>query len=84
MGYPWVISAVVTAITLFIVLRSEKVNPFLVEVVAELREVTWPTWQEVVSHTRVVILTVIVIALILGAFDVLWAKMSKFLLNPTL
>ena len=84
MGYPWVISAVVTGITLFVVLRSEKVTPFLLEVVAELREVTWPTRQEVISHTRVVIVTVVVIAVILGAFDVLWAKLSKFLLNPTL
>ncbi len=84
MGYPWLISAVVTGITLFVVLRSEKVTPFLLEVVAELREVTWPTRQEVISHTRVVIVTVVVIAVILGAFDVLWAKLSKFLLNPTL
>ncbi len=84
MGYPWLIAFVLTAVILFVVLRSDKVTPFLLEVVAELREVTWPTRQEVVSHTRVVILTVIVLALVLGAFDVLWAKMSKFLLNPTL
>ncbi len=83
-GIPWAIALVVTGLIVVIALRNEKVNPFLVEVVAELREVTWPTGQEVRSHTKVVILTVIVLALVLGAFDVLWAKVSKFLLNPTL
>ena len=83
-GYPWVVALVITVIGMVVVLRNERVNPFLLEVVGELKAVTWPTRQETTSHTMVVIVTVLVLSLILGVFDAVWAKVSKFLLNPNL
>jgi preprotein translocase subunit SecE len=83
-GLPWVAAGVVTLIAVVVALRSERVNPFLLEVVGELKEVTWPTWQETTSHTIVVIVTVLVLAAILGFFDVVWARVAKFLLNPNI
>ncbi len=83
-GLPWVVATVVTAVAVAVILRHDRVNPFLLEVVGELKEVTWPTRQETTSHTIVVIVTVLVLAAILGFFDIIWAKIFKFLLNPNI
>ncbi len=83
-GVPMLISLVTISVAMFVLMRHERVNPFLLEVVGELREVTWPTRQETISHTRVVIIMVLVMAVILGAFDAVWAKLSKFILNPNI
>ena len=42
---------------------------FLVEVRAELKKVTWPTWIEVFSSTVVVIITTLMFALMIGIWD---------------
>lgn len=83
-GIPWAISLGVSSVLWIVLARHESVNPFLLEVVAELKQVTWPTKQEIVSHTKVVILTVVIVAAILGTFDLFWAKVSKLLLNPSI
>jgi preprotein translocase subunit SecE len=46
---------------------------FLVEVKAELKKVTWPTWTEVFSSTVVVIFTTLLFAAIIGIWD--WVMM---------
>lgn len=42
---------------------------FLVEVRAELKKVTWPTWIEVFSSTVVVIITTLIFAVLIGVWD---------------
>ena len=42
---------------------------FLVEVKAELKKVTWPTWIEVFSSTIVVIMTTLMVAALIGVWD---------------
>lgn len=42
---------------------------FLVEVRAELKKVTWPTWIEVFSSTVVVIITTLIFAALIGVWD---------------
>jgi preprotein translocase subunit SecE len=42
---------------------------FLVEVRAELKKVTWPTWIEVFSSTIVVIMTTLMVAALIGVWD---------------
>ncbi len=49
--------------------RHKKANKFGVEVVSELRKVTWPTWKDVKGTTLVVIGVTFVVAIILFAFD---------------
>lgn len=49
------------------------------EVVAELRKVTWPDRKETQTATIVVIVTTLVIAAILGVFDLVWAKLTGFI-----
>ncbi len=49
-----------------------KIIGFLKECGAELRKVVWPTRDDVVSSVKVVIVSTIVIAVILGALDMLF------------
>ena len=49
-----------------------KVIGFFKECGAELRKVVWPTREDVVSSVKVVIISTIVIAAILGALDLLF------------
>jgi preprotein translocase SecE subunit len=50
--------------------RAERSNYFA-DVVSELRKVVWPTWDELRRMTGVVILTVILLAAIIGIADLL-------------
>lgn len=49
-----------------------KVVGFFKECGAELRKVVWPTRDDVVSSVKVVIISTIIIAIILGALDLLF------------
>jgi preprotein translocase SecE subunit len=59
--------------------RRKEVFGYCEAVVEELRKVTWPERAETQSATVVVILTTLLISLILGVFDVLWAKFTGFI-----
>jgi len=83
-GIPMTVALVGTGLGILFLTRHEKATPFMMEVVEELRQVTWPTSQETRSHTVVVIATVLICAAILGGFDWAWAKMSKLLLNANI
>lgn len=56
--------------------KRERTSPrqFFKEVVAELRKVAWPTRQEVVGYSIVVLVSVIVIAAIIFAMDLAFTK----------
>lgn len=56
--------------------KRERTKPrqFVKEVAAELQKVNWPTRQEVVSYTTVVLVAVVVIALVIAAFDYVFTQ----------
>jgi preprotein translocase subunit SecE len=56
--------------------KKERTRPrqFLREVVAELQKVAWPTRQEVVSYSIVVIVSVVVIAAVIFVMDFVFTK----------
>ena len=54
---------------------------YLRETRAELSKVTWPTRQEAVNLTIVVLIVVAVSALILGGFDFLFERLFEFILT---
>jgi preprotein translocase subunit SecE len=56
--------------------RSERVHGLAVEVASELRKVSWPTRKETQAATLVVIVTVIIAAVVLGTFDMLWSYVT--------
>ncbi len=56
-----------------------KVTSFIKECGAELRKVVWPTREDVIASVKVVIVSTLIIAAILGAFDLLFAKGMELL-----
>jgi preprotein translocase subunit SecE len=56
--------------------RRERTRPrqFVKEVVAELQKVNWPTRQEVVQYSTVVLVAVIVIAVVISGLDYVFTK----------
>ena len=52
----------------------KKFIQFVKECAGELRKVTWPTRSDVLSSTKVVFLSTIVVAVVLGLLDWLFTK----------
>ena len=77
----WILSTVIMAGALGYTLNNPVAQDFANEVVVELRKVSWPTWKETRQSTIVVIVCVLVVSLILGAFDFVWAKLIRALLD---
>jgi preprotein translocase subunit SecE len=59
--------------------RNQRVSTLSSEVVLELKKVTWPTAQETRGATVVVIITVFIMAIFLGAFDLFWSSVMDWL-----
>jgi preprotein translocase subunit SecE len=75
-------AAVVLAAVVSLVLWREPVFGFagrtatyLREVRAELTKVTWPTWDELRKSTTVIIIFVILIGILIGILDWIFAKL---------
>ena len=49
-----------------------KIVQFFKESVAELKKVVWPTREDVVSSVKVVLISTVIVALLLGALDMLF------------
>ncbi len=62
-------------------LWNKKVNTFLDEVVSELRKVTWPSREDVVKSTIVVLGCVLFASGVIAIFDVAFGKMISYLLH---
>ncbi len=56
-----------------------KVFGFFKECGAELKKVTWPTRDDVVSSVTVVVISTIIIAVVLGALDLLFSAGMSFI-----
>jgi preprotein translocase subunit SecE len=58
-----------------------RAGKFFKEVRSELKKVTWPNRQELVSYTTVVILSVIVVAVIIWVADSAFTGILNFIIN---
>ena len=61
--------------------RNERVFASVVDVTRELEKVSWPTRKETSAATVVVLVTVIISAVVLSAFDALWAFFTNWFLR---
>jgi preprotein translocase SecE subunit len=59
---------------------NDKSNSFMNEVVLELVRVSWPTPDETMKATFLVICFVLIAGMVLGGFDSLWAWIMKLIL----
>ncbi|PYN41947.1 MAG: preprotein translocase subunit SecE [Candidatus Rokuibacteriota bacterium] len=58
-----------------------RAQEFVREVVAEFRKVAWPSRQELINSTVVVITVTVVVSLFLGAVDVMLARIVERILR---
>ena len=58
-----------------------RVRDFVQEVLAEFRKVTWPSRQELVNSTVVVIVVTVVLSLFLGGVDIALARVVEWVLS---
>ena len=59
----------------------KRAQEFVREVVAEFRKVAWPSRQELINSTVVVITVTVVVSLFLGAVDVVLARVVERILR---
>lgn len=59
---------------------AAKPRTFAMEVVEETRKVVWPAFPEVRDSTLVVVVTSVIFSLVLGVFDLVWAKITNMIL----
>jgi len=59
----------------------KRAQEFVREVVAEFRKVAWPSRQELINSTVVVITVTVVVSLFLGAVDVALARIVERILR---
>lgn len=60
--------------------RDPERHDYLLSAIAELRKVTWPSWSDTKRMTIVVCIVCGIFAVIVGVFDVLWAKALNLLI----
>jgi preprotein translocase subunit SecE len=58
-----------------------KIQKFFQETVGELRKVSWPTRQEAIRLTEIVIIVIFIMAAILGGLDWIYAKVFGVILG---
>ena len=76
-----VISIAAMALAAYFYFRQPKVNTFSEEVVSEVKKVTWPARKTTSLSTVVVLITVMVMAVILGFYDWICAKAVSWVLG---
>ena len=58
-------------------MRNERSSAFADSVVHELKSITWPSRDETVNNTGVVVGTAVFLALLLAGYDLVWAKLAE-------
>jgi preprotein translocase subunit SecE len=72
-------SAVIAVGVTVALYRQERAHTLVIDVVTELAKVTWPTRRETYASTIVVIVTSLIAAGIVGAFDFVWSFFTDLL-----
>jgi preprotein translocase subunit SecE len=58
-----------------------KVQRFFQETLGELRKVSWPTRQEAIRLTQIVLIVIVIMALLLGGLDWIYARFFGLILG---
>jgi len=58
-----------------------KVFQFFKESKAELKKVVWPTKEDVLSSIKVVVISTIIVAIVLGLLDVGFSSLFRWILS---
>lgn len=58
-----------------------KIVQFFKESKAELKKVVWPTKEDILSSIKVVIISTVIVALVLGFLDLGFSSLFRLILN---
>ena len=61
--------------------NSSRFKKFLREVKAELKKVSWPTKQELISNTGVVFITVMLVCTLIWVIDATFAQVLRLIIK---
>jgi preprotein translocase subunit SecE len=61
--------------------RSNPVSRYLRESIAELKKVTWPTRQEAMQLTVIVLIVVTAMSALLGSLDYVFSRLIAFIIS---
>ena len=64
-----------------VVKKPNRIQKWWRETVGELRKVTWPTKEEALKMTKIVIIVVLVTAVFLGVVDFIFSRLIGLLLG---
>jgi preprotein translocase subunit SecE len=62
-------------------MTDNPVMRYLRETRAELSKVSWPSWPDARNLTIIVLITVVVSSIVLGAFDYLFGELFSYLIG---
>ncbi len=60
----------------------EKIKKYILNIINEMKKVTWPTRSELINSTIVVIIISAIVALIVGVLDFIFTSSLTFILKP--
>jgi len=72
---------VVILVVIVIIIGPAKVMNYFRGMRAELKKVTWPSWEKVVKNTGIVLMMMLIVAVIIGVFDFVWTNTIRFILD---
>ena len=59
----------------------QRIKRWFKETAGELRKVSWPSREEALSLTRIVLIVTVILAAVLGVFDFICARLVGLLVN---
>ena len=59
----------------------QRIKRWFKETAGELRKVSWPTREEALALTRIVLIVTVILAAVLGVFDFIFARLVGLLVN---
>jgi preprotein translocase SecE subunit len=74
------LAAVAGVATTWLLLRRADATEFVASVVDELTKIHWPSRDETVNNTTIVVATTIFFATLLSVYDFAWARLTGFFL----
>ena len=59
----------------------QRIKRWFKETAGELRKVSWPSREEALSLTRIVLIVTVILAAVLGVFDFIFSRLVGLLVN---
>lgn len=76
----WLLGVLGGVIGFFAIMRHSTSTAFVDETISELRKVTWPSRDETMGNTGVVVGATVFFALLLAVYDFAWAEITQLFL----